>query len=379
MNYFILPKMKTYFIFNKINYSNDILKPCLSDSLIFFSNVIYNQIETLNYEINEELKKKKLEEDKNIDGSVFEDYDIYKIMNPYEYLNTNQQTDNEIIILHEILNAFKLFDIFSQNNKKINIGFYGVNDKQIKNYFYSVKNKNIIINSINSINGINNIEHYKNNNNNENNDKGKNDIDFLFYKIENYNNKERYNDYILRLIKSLYIMLKIKNNNILIIFNIDNITFKPNIDIIFILTNIFDKVFLIKPLSSNIFTDERYIVCKKNTENLDNTDNIYDINNTDNIDNITHFLKKIMDNWDIHNRHIIYSIVDCEIPLYFLNKIEEINIIIGQQKLDLIYQIINTLKTNKNKIEKIDFIKKNNNLKCVKWFEKTNFPIQMYT
>ena len=52
-----------------------------------------------------------------------------------------------------------------------------------------------------------------------------------------------------------------------------------------------------------------------------------------------------------------------------LNKINDINIILGQYQLETIHQFINILK-NKNKSEKLEFLKNNNKQKCVQWCEK---------
>ena len=60
-------------------------------------------------------------------------------------------------------------------------------------------------------------------------------------------------------------------------------------------------------------------------------------------------------------------------PCYFLNKIDDINIIIGQQQLEAINQIINIFK-NKNKEDKIEIIKKTNIQKSVIWCEKFKIP-----
>ena len=46
----------------------------------------------------------------------------------------------------------------------------------------------------------------------------------------------------------------------------------------------------------------------------------------------------------------IQSIVKNEINMYFLNKMEECNIIIGQQQIDVYDQMINLIK-NKNKLK----------------------------
>jgi hypothetical protein len=73
----------------------------------------------------------------------------------------------------------------------------------------------------------------------------------------------------------------------------------------------------------------------------------------------------------------IQSIVKNELNTYFLNKVEECNIIIGQQQIDAYDQMINLLK-NKNKIEKIEAIRKHNIQKCIHWCEKYKLPCNRF-
>ena len=69
----------------------------------------------------------------------------------------------------------------------------------------------------------------------------------------------------------------------------------------------------------------------------------------------------------------INSIILDILPCFFINKIDDINIIFGQQQLETIDQMINILK-NKNKDEKLDFLKKNNIQKSIIWCEKYKLP-----
>ena len=69
----------------------------------------------------------------------------------------------------------------------------------------------------------------------------------------------------------------------------------------------------------------------------------------------------------------ILSIINYDIPSYFINKIDDINIIFGQQQLESIDQIINIMK-NKNKDEKFENIKKINIQKSIIWCEKFKIP-----
>ena len=70
---------------------------------------------------------------------------------------------------------------------------------------------------------------------------------------------------------------------------------------------------------------------------------------------------------------IISSLIKNNLPYYFLNKIEDLNIIIGHQQLEYIDQFINIIK-NKNKTDKLEMYKKNNIQKCIQWCEKYKIP-----
>jgi hypothetical protein len=67
----------------------------------------------------------------------------------------------------------------------------------------------------------------------------------------------------------------------------------------------------------------------------------------------------------------VFSLLKNEIPYYFLNKLEEINTVIGQQQLEAYDQIINIFKST-NVEDKIELLKRNNIQKCIQWCEKNN-------
>jgi hypothetical protein len=74
----------------------------------------------------------------------------------------------------------------------------------------------------------------------------------------------------------------------------------------------------------------------------------------------------------------ITSILDSEATYYFTKKLNDINMIIGQQQLESLTVILNLLK-NKNKEEKGDIMKKNNIQKAVSWCEKYKIPCNKFT
>ena len=113
------------------------------------------------------------------------------------------------------------------------------------------------------------------------------------------------------------IILKNQNSNGNCLLKINHLFYKPIIDLVYILNSIYKKVYIIKPSTSNNITHEKYILF---TQFIDN--NIDEMYNT-----FQQFLEKYTE-----NKNII-SIIDFEIPLYFTNKINDINILFGQQQL----------------------------------------------
>jgi len=145
---------------------------------------------------------------------------------------------------------------------------------------------------------------------------------------------------ILNLIKNFQelkgdIVIKIKNTN-------ENIY----INIIYILSIIYNKIIILKPNSGNIFTFERYVVCKKYNRNL-------------NLDTV---IKDIELNQSVSNSNI---------PLFFLNKLDECNTIMGQQQLDCIL-FMHQCNYNKDKHEKIENLYRKINHKVLNWLECNN-------
>ena len=160
-----------------------------------------------------------------------------------------------------------------------------------------------------------------------------------------------FNAYIISLINSLCYIFKNQKYGGSSIIKIDNLFYKPVIDILFILNTAYEKIYIVKPNASSIVKNDLYIVCK-NFNFLPNIEKLYDltISSDDSL--------------------IISSLVSDEIPYYFLNKIEEANIIIYHQKIQYIDQI-NNIIINKHKF---DNIKKSNIQKCVLWCEKYKVP-----
>jgi hypothetical protein len=164
------------------------------------------------------------------------------------------------------------------------------------------------------------------------------------------------NKYINNILLIFAILINYQNSNGTCIIKIENIFYKAIIDIIFIFSAIYDKVYLIKPSISQITKGDRYIVCKS----YNPTQPILLKQVESQIINILNEKNKF-----------VFSLLKNDIPYYFLNKLEEINAVIGQQQLEAYDQIINIFKST-NREEKIELLKRNHIQKCIQWCEKNN-------
>ena len=193
-------------------------------------------------------------------------------------------------------------------------------------------------------------------------------FDFIFFEIDNVF-FENLNTYTIKLLEILKIVLEYQNKLGNIIIKIDNVFYKPVIDIIYILTSLYEKTSIVKPNTSNVITFEKYIICKNF---------IVDESKNDTYMKKISTINEFLENYTFISNLNISSIIAQDIPYYLLNKIDDMNIIIGQQQLEALNQIICVLK-NKNKEEKIETIKKNNILKSVVWCEKFKIPCNKFS
>jgi hypothetical protein len=98
-----------------------------------------------------------------------------------------------------------------------------------------------------------------------------------------------------------------------------------------------------------------------------------DYNNSELLDIATSMETSMENNKDLMNEKYIKSLLENDLPYHLLNKLEESNIVIGQQQLEAYDLIINIFK-NKNREEKIENIKRSHIQKCVQWCEKNQLP-----
>uniref|UniRef100_A0A6C0IS26 Ribosomal RNA methyltransferase FtsJ domain-containing protein n=1 Tax=viral metagenome TaxID=1070528 RepID=A0A6C0IS26_9ZZZZ len=308
---------------------------------------------------------------------------IIKIINPYEFLYTNipsfevsvskvKTEDPMLFDLIEITQMCGLNDFFSMPDS-LSIGHFTLDNISSEYFINMIREEQTDIQNHYSIYNI--FELYKiitqlNTNTNTYN--------CLFMEID----KELFhsNLYLFYLLLYVLLIMKQQAKGGTSIIKISYLFDKSIIDIIYILTCIFDKVQLVKPLVNNVVYPELYLVCKdKLVEPLTNSDTI---NNNEysylnELEKNIHLLFLILTNDNIENI-CIQSIIQLNdttecLPYLFINKIEELNSIYGQQHLEILDQVINIYK-NKSRDEKMDFIKKSHIQKCIQWCEKNQLP-----
>lgn len=332
MSYYLLPK----------NINNINVNPIFSKKQcnLYTSFSLYNY-----YTLNTNDIKELL-------NSYFEE--AIRIVNPCEFIFSNVPGSNFSVSklnpktnifydLFEIFNNINIFDIFI--NKNIRTLHFS------PNYYDSVEcnelireNKNdinVYYNDIFSFNNLNDIKY-----------------EHIFYECK----KE---DYFVSLIIVLIIIIKNQETNGNCIIKINDMFHKPVIDFLYLLTSLYEKVYIFKPSTTNITSFEKYIVCKNFRYNYTNNSYL-----KFNYYKLIIFLKKLENSY-------ITDILDFEVPYLFKSKINELNIIIGQQQLDAFDQIISIFK-NKNKEDKIDNLIKCNIQKSVSWCEKYKIPYNKF-
>lgn len=357
MNYYIIPK-NTINIKTCLKLTNEKIEPYISHSLIYYMNDMYRQLLKLQDDYGDKYDNMTIEY-------------INKIINPFEFIHSNvpgssisvSKVKPDSTIFFELIEIFHLFSIndYLSLKPKINVAHLTHNytsttyfmdmlredcEDKVTTYCFDF---DILYNTFIT----NNFE---------------NKLDVIICEFNSLDsNLNEHNNinivkYIHNMVLVLLIIIKYQTNQGICIIKIDNILYKTVIDVIFILSGIYDKIYLVKPSISNITTGDRYIICKGFNETS--------LSKTKLLHNIEHNLISKITTLD---NNCVSSLLENDLPYYFLNKLEESNIIIGQQQLEAYDQIINIFK-NKNYEEKIENLKKTHIQKCIQWCEKNQLP-----
>ena len=356
MSYYMLPKnindiiIKPFLYDDIISHSNkEINNTYTSYSLTHYCDVLKQQIEHL-YTYQEKKEDKKNEDEISMLCNITNTHSyIYTPITGKDITISNLDIKNDVFYdVLEILFYLNIKDCIKDKNIT-HIGYLTNHFLDLKECFkmyinhsstcYS--NEYIIHNHLFSVN---------------NQYISSEDFDLGFFQITND---------VRNLLKILLIIMKQQSHKGNTVIQTNHINNRMIIDLIYLLSSLYEKVYICKPSTSNLLNNTKYIVCKSFIKKQDNLDA--------NIIILYSCLNYIDSMESIEIAQPFQSILNYIIPYYFQNKINEINIIIGQQQLEIMEQII-TIYKSKNKNEKIELLIKNNIQNSIHWCEKHKIP-----
>ena len=137
------------------------------------------------------------------------------------------------------------------------------------------------------------------------------------------------------------------------------------VELLYLLTSFYEKVYLTKPRTSRFSNSEKYIVCQNFHFDKNREGEYY----------------SYLLNWMKHtcqtppnNPVMVSRIFRFPIPRYFILKLEEYNMILGQQQIETIFSTI-TLMDTPNKKSKIEHLIRFHINKCIQWCHSHGEPI----
>lgn len=155
----------------------------------------------------------------------------------------------------------------------------------------------------------------------------------------------------------VYALMLQKEGGIFILKIFDCFT-RSTIDMLWILSTLYRKMDIIKPCTSRFANSERYVVCREYRQKQGSI--------------ILSDLENILSKLEtpppgMHIQRILKSMP----PLYFLNHLEEMNAVLGQQQMDMIHTTLEMIHMNdEEKKYKLKHMYFYNLQKCVNWCKK---------
>jgi len=328
--------------------------------------------------------------------------DVKKLTNPYEYIHTNMPHTKSAISkikpisrsffkMIELCNIFRLFNNFSTNPlQSFHLaegpgGFIEALAHLRQNAADKYHGMTLIDGHNNKVPGWKKAEIFLQNNKNVYIEKGADGTGNL-YKPENlkkcmqtHQNSmdiitadggfdfsiafDKQENMAFRLIFSQIMfaltMQKYKGHFILKVFDI---FLQPTLELIYLLSCFYERVYMIKPNTSRAANSEKYIVCK-----------FFKWRDTTEISRkllaVSHVLNRL--DWSTYH---IESIINIPIQYYYINQLAEYNAIFGQQQMENIIKTMTLIERNNYQRDYILQGKNSNIQKCIQWCIKNNIP-----
>jgi len=382
MSYYQLPR-----IYHTINPSNIKLKFISKENASFINKSLSSYLNSVKQEIQ---------------YYIMAWDDVKKLTNPYEYIHTNMPHTKSAISkikpisrsffkMIELCNIFRLFNNFSTNPlQSFHLaegpgGFIEALSFLRKNTADKYHGMTLIDGHNNKVPGWKKAEIFLQNNKNVYIEKGADGTGNL-YKPENlklcmekYQNSmdiitadggfdfsiafDKQENMAFRLIFAQIMfaltMQKYKGHFILKVFDI---FLRPSLELVYLLSCFYERVYIIKPNTSRAANSEKYIVCK-----------YFKWEDTTEISKKLLAVSQVLDklDWKTYN---IESIINIPIQYYYVNQLTEYNAIFGQQQMENIIKTMTLIERNNFHRDYILQGKNSNVQKCIQWCIKNNIP-----
>lgn len=375
----------TYYLLPRSNFLSQKYIDCIADDAVP-TPVISNSLSTYLYEIKEELEKNE------------KDWDVYKkYTNPYEYIHSQVPQKKKCVSKYKplsrsyfkMIEMIQLFDLYFDETpirtfhlaegpggfiealcgvrrcpQDVYVGMTILdnnNDPNIpawkKTEHFLRQNKNVYVEKgatgTGNILSLENLEYCV--------DKYGSTMDLItadggFDFSLDFNQQEII---IARLLYAqITFALLMQKRGGCFILKIFDAFMQHSIDLLYILSTFYEKIYIIKPQTSRYANSEKYVVCKGFL--FSSTETFYPT--------LHRTFEKMM-----ATDKYIHRFVSIPLPTNFVTRLEEYNAIFGQQQIENIYYTISLIK-NKNRQDKIDNLIKTNVQKCIAWCIKYNVP-----
>jgi 23S rRNA U2552 (ribose-2'-O)-methylase RlmE/FtsJ len=130
--------------------------------------------------------------------------------------------------------------------------------------------------------------------------------------------------------------------------------FSPaSMDLMYLLSSLYEKVYITKPQTSRYANSERYIVCLNFL--FDNSTPFY-----------SYFLATFAKMLANGNQSVCRFLHE-RMPMYYINRLHEANVVIGMNQIENIYATLGLMENKQTKKARIEHLIKVNLNKCVYW------------
>jgi 23S rRNA U2552 (ribose-2'-O)-methylase RlmE/FtsJ len=332
------------------------LSPCMTQPLfkLGYHYYISRTRETLINIIKKIESKKKFYNIVNNFEPDIQDYNdtIQNLTKIYFNIKSDSYSE-DFYKMWEILNIFNIV-----SNDKINVGIMNTNlsdcDKAVSNYIDKILNKE------SSKLNLSNIEI-----------QSPQKLDSVFKMIKDVSKSKKYMNLIVAnsdnnnyttYLGELLATLNCQDKNGNLVFKMFDAFNMVMVKILYILSSLYEQVYIYKPFTSRPSESEKFIVCKKYKYNPDDK----------NIRSLVSDIEKIIEMSE-GNKFLNDIFLDIEVPTDFINTIKFINIKLVNIEQIQVNEIIKYIQENNYFGDKYHTFK-NNQVEASKWWIETFYP-----